>query len=426
MIIKATARRHPHGGWRAGEPIFQVGRTLTAKLSAPALWALTAVAFLSACSGGQDKGAKGGRGAGGPAQVGYVVIQPTSVPMVTELSGRVTPYEMSEVRPQVAGVIQRRFFTEGSIVRQGQTLYQIDPSLYRAATNEAQANLQSARANAEATRIRADRYRPLAEMEAVSKQDYTDAAAQARQAAASVAQTSAQLQTAQINLRFTNVPAPITGRIGRSLATVGALVTTNQADPLAVIQRLDPIYVDIQQSSAELLALRRALSQGGAAPTTASVRLKLEDGSDYAVPGTIEFSEVMVDQNTGTVTLRARFANPSGLLLPGMFVRASFAQSIDTRAFLIPQAALSRDAKGQASVFVVGPGDKALQRKVTAVRTLGANWVVTDGLKPGEKLIVQGGVNLRPDAPLKLVPTSAPQHIAPPAKGKDGSPVKGN
>ncbi len=405
-----------------------MGPPLTATLSSfrrvSALWALTGIVFLSACSGGQGNEAKGGRG--GPVQVGYVVVQPTSVAMVTELSGRVTPYEMSEVRPQVAGVIQRRFFTEGTIVRQGQTLYQIDPSLYRAAASEAHANLQSARANAEATRIRADRYRPLAEMEAVSKQDYTDAAAQARQAAASVAQTSAQLQTAQINLRFTNVPAPITGRIGRSLATVGALVTANQADPLAVIQRLDPIYVDIQQSSAELLALRRALSQGGAAPTTASVRLKLEDGSDYAVAGSIEFSEVMVDQNTGTVTLRARFANPSGLLLPGMFVRASFAQSIDTQAFLVPQAALSRDAKGQASVFVIGPGDKAVQRKVTAVRALGTNWVVTDGLKPGEKLIVQGGGTLRPDALLKPVPASAPQRIAPPGTGKDGSPARGN
>lgn len=374
----------------------------------------TGLLLLAACAGENEQKDK----ARGPAQVGFVVVQPTSVPVTTELGGRVTAYQMSEVRPQVAGIIRRRFFTEGAVVRQGQTLYQIDPSLYQAAVNEANANLSSARANAEALRIRAERFRPLAQIEAVSKQDYTDAAAQARQAAAAVAQTGAQLETARINLRYTNVPAPIGGRIGRSLFTEGALVTTNQADPLAVIQRLDPIYVDIQQSSAELLALRRALTRDGVAPASATVRLKLEDGSEYGNSGVIQFAEVMVSETTGTVTLRARFANPQGVLLPGMFVRAAFAQAVNTQAFLVPQAAVARDPTGASTVYVAAPNNRAQQRKIVADRTLGANWVVTRGLKPGDRVIVQGVANLKPNAEIKAVPASTPQRVAPPpAKG---------
>jgi membrane fusion protein, multidrug efflux system len=383
---------------------------------------LATALILTSCSGGGEAEKKG-RGQTGPVQVGYVVVQATDVPVPAELSGRVTAFQMSEVRPQVAGIVQKRFFREGSIVRAGQTLYQIDPSIYQAAAAEAQANLQSARATAEAARIRADRYRPLAEMEAVSKQDYTDAAAQARQAQAAVAQNSAQLRSAQINLRFTSVPAPITGRIGRTLVTEGALVTTNQADPLAVIQRLDPIYVDIQQSSADMLALRRSLAQGGVAPASANVRLKLEDGSDYGHTGTVEFSEVMVNANTGTVTLRARFPNPEGLLLPGMFARAIFDQAINTSAILVPQAGVSRDPRGNATVYVVGPGNKAVARTVVAERTIGPNWVVTQGLAPGDKVIVQGTGNLRPDADIRPVPASTPQRIQ---QQGDAAKAKGN
>ncbi|MFV0623862.1 efflux RND transporter periplasmic adaptor subunit [Sphingomonas sp. ac-8] len=374
---------------------------------------LAASLLLAGCSR-EDEQAQEKGGQRGPAQVGFVTVQPTSVAETVELNARVTAYQQSEVRPQVAGVIRRRFFTEGSVVRQGQTLYEIDPRLYSAAVSEAQANLQSARANAEATRVNAERLGPLAEMEAVSRQEYTNAAAASRQAQASVAQTQAQLETARINLRFTKVPAPITGRIGRSLATVGALVTANQAEPLAVIQRLDPIYVDIQQSSAELLALRRALSRDGVTPARAAVRLRLEDGSDYEQTGTVEFAESLVDPNTGTVTLRARFPNPHGLLLPGMFARAMFAQSVNTRAFLVPQPGLSRSPAGDATVFVVGPGNKAVQRKVVAERTVGTNWVVTQGLKPGDRVIVQGTGNLRPDAQIRPVPADTPQRIAPP------------
>jgi membrane fusion protein (multidrug efflux system) len=383
---------------------------------------LASALLLASCGAGNSAGQQGGRrGPSGPPQVGYVVVQPTSVPMTVELAGRVTPYQMSQVRPQVAGIVQRRFFQEGAIVRKGETLYQIDPSLYRASVAQAAANLQNAQATLEAARVRADRYKPLAQMEAVSQQDYTDAVATARQASAQVAQNRAALQTAQINLRFTRVPAPITGRIGRSLFTEGALVTANQADPLAVIERLDPIFVDIQQSSADMLALRRALARDGISPATATVRLKLEDGSDYGATGTVEFTEVIVNQNTGTVTLRARFPNPQNILLPGMFVRAMFAQAIDTQAYLVPQAGVSRDAKGNATVYVVGPGNKAVARTVVAERTIGQNWVVTQGLARGDKVIVQGTANLRPDIDIKPVPANAPQKIEP-AKG--GSQAK--
>jgi membrane fusion protein (multidrug efflux system) len=305
------------------------------------------------------------------------------------------------------------------LVKRGQPLYEIDPRLYRAAVNEAQANLQSARANQEAQRVQAERYKPLAAIQAVSQQEYTNAVATARQATASVAQTGAALETARINLKFTTVPAPISGRIGRSLFTVGALVSASQTDPLAQIQRLDPMFVDIQQSAADMLALRRSLAQNGVVPTRAVVRLKLEDGSDYGQTGSVEFSEALVNTETGTVTLRASIPNPQGLLLPGMFVRARFAQSINQRAFLVPQEALTRDAKGAATVMLVGPNGKTVQKPVTASRTQGRYWVVTAGLDAGDKVITQGLNNLKPNAQVKAVPANSPQVVKPP-QGKDG------
>jgi membrane fusion protein (multidrug efflux system) len=354
----------------------------------------------------------------GTPEVGYIVIQPASVPMVTELAARTSAYQTSEVRPQVSGIIRKRFFTEGSFVKKGQPLYQIDPSLYRAATNQAAANLASAQASAEAAKVKADRYAPLAKEQAVAAQDYTDAAAAARQAKAAVAQNRAALDTAKINLRFTTVPAPISGKIGRSLFTEGALVANNQTDPLAVISALDPIYVDIQQSSADLLRLRRALAGGGAVPTKAEVHLKLEDGSDYGYVGSVEFSEVTVDPTTGTVTLRARFPNPQGLLLPGMFVRADFAQASDPNAFLIPQTAVTRDPKGNAQVYVLSADNKAIPRNITTSRTIGVNWVVTGGLKQGDKVITEGIGKLKPNQPVKPVPAGSPQKIGAPQGDK--------
>ena len=376
--------------------------------------ALAAFFLFGACGKAtEDQQGRGGRGGPrGPAQVGFVVVQQGSVPLQQSLPGRVAAFQVSEVRPQVSGVIQRRFFKEGSIVHQGQTLYQIDPSIYSAQAAQASANLQSARASAVAARTKATRYKPLAEMEAISKQDYTDALAQARQADAAVAQTNATLRVAQVNMRFTRVPAPITGRIGLSNFTEGALVTANQADALATITRLDPIYLDIQQSAADLLKLRQAMAQGGVVPASAQVRLKLPDGSDYGYTGTVEFSEVIVDQATGTVTIRARFPNGQGVLLPGMYVTAQFAQAIQTDAILVPQAAITRDPQGNATLFVVGPGNRAVQRTVQTNRTSGPYWIVTGGLAPGEKVITQGTGNLKDGAQIKPVPATAPQRVA--------------
>jgi len=323
----------------------------------------------------------------------------------------VAAFQASAVRPQVSGVILKRLFQEGSIVHQGQTLYQIDPSIYAAQQAQAQANLQSARASAVAARTRASRYAPLAKMEAISKQDYTDALAAARQADAAVAQNNASLRTAQVNMRFTRVPAPISGRISLSNVTEGALVTANQAEALATITRLDPVFVDIQESAADLLKLRQSLTQGGAVPTSAQVRLKLPDGSYYAHSGTVEFSQVIVDQATGTVTVRARFANPQSILLPGMYVTAEFAQAVQTSAILVPQQAVTRDPQGNATLFVVGPGNRAVQRIIQADRTLGTFWVITGGLAPGEKVITQGTANLKDGAEITPVPANAPQRV---------------
>jgi membrane fusion protein (multidrug efflux system) len=386
-----------------------------AKPSGRARAALAALALLLAGCGSGGDSTRGGRGQQGPITVGYVVVQRGSAPIQQDLPARVNAFQVSEVRPQVSGTIQRRLFQEGSIVRQGQTLYQIDASMYQAQAAQASANLQSARANAEAARTLASRYKPLVEQQAISKQDYTNAVAQARIADASIAQNSAALRAAQVNLRWTRVPAPITGRVGLSNVTEGALVTSGQADSLTTITRLDPIYVDIQQSAADLLTLRRSLSQGGAMTTAAQVRLKLPDGSYYGATGTVEFSEVLVDQTTGTVTIRARFPNPQAVLLPGMFVNAEFAQAVDTSAFLVPQQAVQRDPQGNATVWIVGPGDKAVQRKVNADRTQGAYWVVTSGLSGGEKIITQGTQNLIPGAKLKPVPQNAPQKIQAPS-----------
>lgn len=380
---------------------------------------LLIAASLASCSPSGEK--QGGANGQRTREVGFVTIAPEAVPLSVTLAGRTVAYETSEVRPQVNGVIRKRYFTEGSYVRAGQPLFQIDPSLYRASVNQAEANLASARASSDAAAAKANRYRPLADMEAIAKQDYTDAAAQARSARAAVDQNAAALETARINLQFTNVPAPISGRIGRSLVTVGALASANQTTPLAVIQRTDPIYVDMQQSVSELTALRRRLAQGGVAGASTEVRLKFDDGSDYGLPGTVEFSEATVNESTGTVTVRARFANPENLLLPGMFVNALFDQAIDPNAYLVPQPAVLRDFDGSAYVFVVGKENKALRRKIETGRTHGQSWVITKGLAKGEKVITQGLNGLKNGDAIRPVPASTPQKIAPP----DGKPAAG-
>jgi membrane fusion protein (multidrug efflux system) len=374
------------------------------RLSAFRAAAIAATLLLASCGSGKEADKTVNRG---PAAVAYVVVEPTSVPVVQVLPGRVAAFQAVEVRPQASGVILRQTFREGSFVRQGQTLYQIDPSQYQAAVAQAAANLQSARANADAARALADRYKPLAEMEAVSKQDYTNAVAAARQAEAAVAQSEAALHAAQINLRYTRVPAPISGRAGLANVDVGTLVTANQDAALTTVTQLDPIYVDIQQSTSDMLNLRQSFSQGGVLPTTTQVRLKLPNGSDYALTGTVDFSQVAVDQNTGTVTLRANFRNPQAVLLPGMYVSAQFAQAVNTTAFLVPQQAVSRDPKGTATLFVVGPDNHALERTVVVDRTQGRFWVVTQGLAAGDKVITEGAASLRDGDRVKPAPAKA-------------------
>lgn len=339
----------------------------------------------------------------GPVEVGVVTLTARNVTVASELPGRTVSTMMSEVRPQVAGVIQKRLFTEGSLVSAGQPLYEIDQRLYRASRDEAMAALASAQATAAATQAKARRYATLSDNEAVSAQDRDDVTATARQAAAAVQQARASLATSNVNLQFTLVRAPISGRIGRTLFTQGALVTASQADPLTTIQQLDPIYVDITQSSAQLLQLRRSLAAGKTLPASATIRLKLDDGSDYPQEGRIEFAEPIVDVNSGTVTLRARFPNPDGLLLPGMFVRVVAPQSVVPGAILAPQQGISRDPKGNATALVVTKDNKVERRIVTAGQAIGDAWLITDGLKAGDRLIVEGTDKVKPDDKVKPV-----------------------
>lgn len=354
------------------------------------------LALLAACSEPPQAAA--------PApEVGVVTLQPQAVPITTELAGRLSAQTLSEVRPQVNGIIRRRLYEEGAWVRAGQPLYEIDSRLYQASRNEASAQLESARAQLVSAEARAARYEGLTELDAVAGQDIDDARATARQARASVAQAQAALRTADINLGFTRVTAPISGRIGRSSFTPGALVTANQADALATIQALDPMYVDITESSARILEIRRALSSGGLTAASASVTLILEDGTEYPQAGTIAFTEPVVDPATGAVTIRARIANPDGLLLPGMFVRVRLEEGVAPNGLLVPQQGVSRAAGGQASVLVVTADNKVEQRNVTAERAIGDQWLVTQGLRAGDRVIVEGTSKARAGAVVRPV-----------------------
>lgn len=367
---------------------------------------LAAIALtLSACG---QKGGAGGMGAGGPTEVGYVVVQSQSVGLTSELSGRTSAYLVSEVRPQVGGVIKSRLFQEGSYVRAGQSLYQIDPATYQASANSAAAALAQAQATATAAKLKADRYKTLVESGAVSKQDNDDAQAAAAQTAAAVAVQKAALDTARINLNYTKVAAPISGRIGKSSVTPGALVTASQAAPLATVQDLSKVYVDLTQTSAELLKLQAQFNSGKLGRSgSARVTLKLEDGSTYPIAGRLEFSDVTVDPTTGSVVLRAIFDNPNGVLLPGMYVRAILDKGVANGGILIPQAAVSRDPKGNAIVQVVDAKGALTPRPVTAAQTVGDKWLITSGLNVGDKVVVEGLLKVRPGAPVKAVPITA-------------------
>lgn len=371
-----------------------------------------AVAGLGTASCGQQGEKADARTQGAAVAVGYVELHGESVPLLLELPGRTTAYETSEVRPQVSGIIKERLFTEGARVKAGDVLYRIDPRVYEAALEQARADLSSATAAANAARVRAQRYGTLAKTGVISAQDLLDAEATAESAAAATQHAAAGVAAARLNLQFTGVTAPIAGRIGRSFVTTGALVSASQATPLATIQRLDPIFVDIQQSSTDLLSFRRQLEGGNLAWDSTEVKLRLEDGSEYRHAGVLQFAEPVVDASTGSVTVRARFPNPEGFLMPGMFVRALFSPVKAKDAMLVPQQAIIRDARGNAHVLVVGADSTAQQRDVVTERTVGDNWLVSAGVKPGDRVIVEGlgrlkaGQAVRAE-PVELKPASA-------------------
>ncbi len=376
-----------------------------------------AVTMFGGCDSQKSTGAPAGAGAQRAPQVSVTEIQPTELDMTTTLQGRTAPYLVADVRPQVAGILQKRLFKEGSEVKEGQALYQIDPAVYEAAVASAKAELQRAQAVLYQTRLTANRYAQLVKTNAISKQNNDDAQAAYKQAQAAVAAAEAGLKNAQINLDYTTVRSPISGRIGRSLVTPGALLSAHQAQNMAVVQTLDPIYVDVTQSSKEILSLKKDIAsgklktKGGAIPVT----LIMEDGTKYPQTGELTLSEVSVDPGTGTITLRAEFPNPDNILLPGMFVRTELPQGTMEKALLVPQRAVMREANGTPYVYVVEDGKIAIRRLVTH-RTQGQNWIVEEGLKPGEKVVIEGLQRIRPGVPVQIVPTMAEQEQAKAAK----------
>jgi len=368
-----------------------------------------------------------GTAAGAPPEVGVEVVKPQRVTLTTELSGRTAAYLIAEVRPQVSGIIQKRLFTEGADVKAGEVLYQIDPAAYQAAYNSAKAALARAEANLIPARLKSERYQELVKINAVSQQDFDDASASCKQAEAEVEAGKAALETARINLAYTKVTAPISGRIGRSSVTDGALVTSNQPAALATIQELSTIYVDVTQSSAELLRLKQNLASGLLKSNSASqarVKLLLEDGSAYPFPGTLKFSEVTVDQSTGSITLRAVFPNPKQTLLPGMFVRAIVEEGTSEQAILVPQQGVTRNPAGNAMVMLVGAEEKVEPRGIKVVRTVGDSWLVGEGLKAGDRVILEGLQKARPGTPVKAVPAGSKAEGTPAAAPKPAAEKK--
>jgi len=365
---------------------------------------LVATALLAACS-------KDAAGPPPPPEVTVITLAPRAISITDQLPGRTTAFRVAEVRPQVTGIVKKRLFSEGGEVQAGQQLYQIDPGSYRAALNSAQAALQRAEAQAVSARLLEERYAPLIAANAVSKQENDDAIAARARAEADVAAARAQVDNAKINVVYTQVLSPITGRIGRALVTEGALVTSEQQSPLATVQQLDPIYVDITQSSTEMLRLQRQLASGELVKTEdnqAEVGLTLEDGTLYAERGRLKVSEVSVDPGTGSVVLRAVFPNPKRELLPGMFVRAQLTRGTRSAALLVPQRGVTRNQKGDATVLVVDKEDKVAEKTVTADRAIDGEWLITAGLSSGERVIVDGLQKAKPGSQVKPVPAAAP------------------
>lgn len=353
----------------------------------------------------------------GPPEVGIMVVKPEKVLLTTELSGRTTPQLVAEVRPQVSGIIKKRLFSEGSDVKAGQILYQIEPATLQAAYASAKASQARVEASLVSMRLNEARYRDLVKIKAVSQQDYDNASAALNQGEAELAYSKAAVESVRINLAYTQVTAPISGRIGRSAVTVGALVTANQQGALATIQQLDTMFVDVTQSTADMLKMKQNLANGVLKKSSsAEVKLIMEDGSTYPLSGTLKFSEVTVDQSTGSVTLRAQFPNPKHTLLPGMFVRALLVEGINENAILVPQRGVTRNPKGDAIVMTIGAEEKVEPRPIKVIRTVGDSWLVGAGLKPGDRIILEGLQKARPGTPVKAVPFgSAPTASALPS-----------
>ncbi|MFM0596118.1 efflux RND transporter periplasmic adaptor subunit [Paraburkholderia dilworthii] len=344
-------------------------------------------------------------------EVGVITVQPTSVPVVTELPGRTSAFLVAQVRARVDGIVLRREFTEGGEVKAGQRLYKIDPAPYIATLNNAKATLAKAQANLVSTTAQANRYKVLVAANAVSKQDYDNAVASEGQAAADVAAGKAAVDTAQINLGYTDVTSPVSGQIGVSQVTPGAYVQASAATLLATVQQLDPVYVDLTQSSLDGLKLRREVQEGKlktSGPDAAKVSLILEDGRTYSEKGKLQFTDVTVDQSTGSVTVRALFKNADKVLLPGMFVRARIEEGVNDNALVVPQVGVTHDQKGQPTALVVGDDNKVALRQLVTSGTYGSNWVVEGGLKAGDRVIVSGTEKARPGQQVKPVAAQLP------------------
>jgi membrane fusion protein, multidrug efflux system len=378
-------------------PIKTFGEAVTWSLI---LMALLGSFFLSGCERQQQSGSV-------PVpEVATVTIQSQELVLTTELPGRTSPHLVSEIRPQVNGIIQKRLFTEGSDVKAGQVLYQIDPAPFQAALDSARAALMKSEANLTVTRLKFERYKGLLAEKAVSQQDYDDREAALKQAEADIEFCKAAVQTAGINMDYTRVTCPISGRIGKSNITGGALVTAYQPLALATIQQLDPIYVDVPQSTTELLRLRQRLADGGLNQNGKSqnrVKLMLADGTTYPQPGMLQFRDITVDPTTGSVILRVVVPNPEGLLLPGMFVRAVIEEGVAEQAILVPQQGVSRTQKGDPFALIVSNAGTVEQRMLKLSRAVGENWLVTSGLSTGDRVIVEGSLNVRPGSTVKAV-----------------------
>ncbi|CAD6508013.1 Multidrug resistance protein MexA [Paraburkholderia kirstenboschensis] len=362
-------------------------------------------------------------------EVGVVTVQPTTVPVVTELPGRTSAFLVAQVRARVDGIVLRREFTEGGQVKAGQRLYKIDPAPYIATLNNAKASLAKAQANLASTTAQASRFKVLVAANAVSKQDYDNAVASEGQAAADVAAGKAAVETAQINLGYTDVTSPVTGQIGVSQVTPGAYVQASAATLLATVQQLDPVYVDLTQSSLEGLKLRRQMQEGRLktnGPDAAKVSLILEDGRTYSEKGKLQFTDVTVDQGTGSVTVRAIFQNKDKVLLPGMFVRAKIEEGVNENALVVPQVGITHDQKGQPTALVVGDDNKVVLRQLVTSGTYGPNWVVESGLKPGDRVIVQGTDKAKPGMQVKTVAAQLPATPASGAAAQGASAASGS